>query len=212
MQRGTFMNHLKNVSIHTLDKYVRDTTVVDKRNQVAKYICYFLERNRPIFEVRSLLSCILLNEEFLNKVTIVNDHKFYNNVITLKRDGVSLPNEYGKGNQQNTYFRDVESIYLYLLSFDQEEDVRAYYPNTQIDVVTDEKHLLRENSRFAKAVRKKTLEKEIWPQYFEQRKAEITDMLLDEYIRQEQLFRFSKEKEHKLKAKKIISIIEEYSK
>lgn len=199
------MNQLKNIGIHTLDNYVQVTTVADEKNQVLRYILYFLERERPTFEVRNMLSELLLNDALMQKAVVVNDSKFYNKLITIKRDCVSFSDDWDLSMTLQQYMNSAESIYLYMLSFDQEEGASDPTP---IAIRKTEDVSFGSNP----VNRKKEREKRTWAQYYQQRQSVIADILLDEYINQLNIYEITKDTKHKDYAERILHLIGESSK
>lgn len=77
------MHSFKNVSVHVLDEFVRRSTVADKKEEVVQFLLHYLHVYETTWEVKQFVKEVLHDETLLEKVVVVNDHEFYETVLTF---------------------------------------------------------------------------------------------------------------------------------
>lgn len=169
----------KNVSVIELDEFVGKTTITDKIGENVQFIHYFIQKNACNNDVCNFLSNFLLNENLMEKTVIVNDAKHYKTVIKVTSTEVDEKMKM----MLDEYEQYAECIFLHL-QFDDENESTGY----NRDIIQHRR-------------------KRYWKFYYQQKRKNIINTILDEYIQYKDLYLRTNNEEHIHKANNWIRTI-----
>lgn len=143
------MHLFKNASVHELTEFVERSTMADKKEDVARFLLYFLFHYEVTEEIKQFIKGILHDEHTLEKVVIVNEHELYETVFMLSNQHMEEPSCF------KTYQEQAETIFLCVRVQGKEEDEiigwKDHYEQEQssiIDFILDEYLLLKKWEEF----------------------------------------------------------------
>lgn len=112
------MRPLKNASIYELDQFVKRSTIADKKEDVARFLLYFMTQSAATETVKQFIKTLLHNDNALNKVVIVSENALYETVVTLTSRHLCEPSLF------HVYEEKAETLFLHI---HLEENERALF-------------------------------------------------------------------------------------